>query len=79
MKGAGVVWGAGKELVLGAGLGLAKGTVAAVDKAYEAAAPVLLTPKQRAEAQARMTIAARSISAEMAPLLGVMATFAPHG
>ena len=74
VKGAGMVWGAGKELVLGAGLGLAKGTVAAVDKAYEAAAPVLLTPKQQAEAQARMTIAARSVAAEMAPVLGVMAT-----
>ena len=34
-KGAGVVWGAGKELVLGAGLGVAKGAVALVDKAPE--------------------------------------------
>ena len=30
--GAGVVWGVGKELVLGAGLGVAKGAVALVDK-----------------------------------------------
>ena len=38
-KGAGVVWGVGKELVLGAGLGVAKGAVALVDKGVEAAAP----------------------------------------
>ena len=31
-KGAGVVWGVGKELVLGAGLGVAKGAVALVDR-----------------------------------------------
>ena len=34
-----MVWGVGKELVLGAGLGVAKGAVALVDKGVEAAAP----------------------------------------
>ena len=48
-KGAGVVWGVGKELVLGAGLGVAKGAVALVDKGVEAAAPHMLSPPQQQE------------------------------
>lgn len=73
-KGAGVVWGVGKELVLGAGLGVAKGAVALVDKGVEAAAPHMMSPPQQQEAQHRLDAFSRSVAAEMAPVIGMMAS-----
>ncbi len=73
-KGAGVVWGAGKELVLGAGLGVAKGAVALVDKGVEAAAPMMMTQQQQQQAEQRINALSRSVAAEMAPVLGAMAS-----
>ena len=68
------MWGVGKELVLGAGLGVAKGAVALVDRGVEAAAPHMLSPPQQQEAQHRLDAFSRSVAAEMAPLIGVMAS-----
>ena len=39
----GGLWGAGKGLLCGATLGIGKGVVVGVDKAYESAAPVVLS------------------------------------
>jgi len=53
---------------VGAGLGVAKGAVALVDKGVEAAAPHMMSPPQQQEAQHRLDAFSRSVAAEMAPV-----------
>ena len=72
-RGVGGLWGAGKGLLCGATLGIGKGVVAGVDKAYESAAPVVLSSRQQQKVNRRVESAAQACASEMAPLLGSLA------
>ena len=63
----GGLWGAGKGLLCGATLGIGKGVVAGVDKAYESAAPVVLSSRQQQKVNRRVESAAQACASEMAP------------
>ena len=72
VRGAGFLLGSGKEAIKGGIGALGKGAVAAVDVAYERAAPRVLPTQKRLELEARMSLIARTVSAEMAPRLGAL-------
>ena len=46
MVGLGTVWGAGKGLVFGGAVGVAKGAVALADKGYETVAPAVANERR---------------------------------
>ena len=74
VRGAGQIFGASKGLVAGATIGVVKGGVALSDKFYEASSSKVVSEVDRERFHSRLAFAARGAAAEIAPLVGRMAS-----
>ena len=74
---AGQAFGASKGIATGAVLGVVKGGIALTDKIYEASSTSVASEEHRQRFHSKISFAARSAAAEVAPLLGnVLSSFA---